>query len=82
MTAADADGVFIAPIYPAREAFDGVTTNALLAERITKAGTPAEAKTFDEIRAAFEEYAGEGDVVVTMGAGDIYKVADELTSSH
>jgi UDP-N-acetylmuramate--alanine ligase len=77
----DADGVFIAPIYAAREVDDGSVSNATLAAEIAKNGTPAEPKTFDEIRSAFDEYAGEGDVVVTMGAGDIYKVADAITAS-
>ena len=73
-----ADGVFIAPIYAAREIDNGSISSAMLAERIAATGVPAEAKSFDEIRDAFEAYAGEGDVVATMGAGDIYKVADAL----
>jgi UDP-N-acetylmuramate-alanine ligase len=50
----------------------------MLAERIKENGTPAEALTFDEIQKAFETYPQAGDVVMTMGAGDIYKVADSL----
>lgn len=75
----DADGVFVAPIYPARETDDGSVSSGLLAKRITEHGTSAEALTFEEIEKAFEAYAKEGDIVVTMGAGDIYKVADALT---
>lgn len=74
------DGVFIAPIYAAREVDDGSISSALLAKAVSANGTPAEAKTFEEIRAAFEEYAGEGDTVATIGAGDIYKVADALVA--
>jgi UDP-N-acetylmuramate--alanine ligase len=74
----DADGVFIAPIYPAREIDDGSISSAMLAAEISKNGTPAEALTFDEIQTAFETYPKEGDVIMTMGAGDIYKVADKL----
>jgi UDP-N-acetylmuramate--alanine ligase len=74
----DADGVFIAPIYPAREIDDGSVSSAMLAERITENGTPAEALSFDEIEAAFNTYPKEGDIIMTMGAGDIYKVADKL----
>lgn len=76
----DADRVIIAPIYPAREEFDGVTTNTLLASEIQKNGTNATAGDFTEIRRYFETEPGEGDVVMTMGAGDIYKVADELVA--
>ncbi len=74
----DADRVIIAPIYGAREEFDGVTTNTLLAGKISEQGTEAKAGDFTEIRRYFETEPAEGDVVVTMGAGDIYKVADEL----
>lgn len=73
----DADQLFVAPIYAAREIDDGTMSSALLAQKIQENGTPAEAHTFDEIQALLSE-AGEGDVVVTMGAGDIYKVADAL----
>lgn len=74
----DADGVFIAPIYPAREVDDGSISSAMLATEITKHGPKAEALSFEEIREAFEKYPEEGDVIVTMGAGDIYKVADAI----
>ncbi len=74
---AEADTVLIAPIYAAREIDDGTISSALLAERITKNGTLAEALSFEEIENRLRE-AGKGDVVVTMGAGDIYKVADAL----
>ncbi len=76
----DADRVIIAPIYPAREEFDGVTTNELLAKNIAAQGVDAKAGDFTEIRRYFETEPAEGDVVVTMGAGDIYKVADELVA--
>lgn len=76
----DADHAVIAPIYPAREEFDGVTTNDLLARRIAARGVEASAGTFAEIRDYLAAEAGEGDIVVTMGAGDIYKVADELVA--
>jgi UDP-N-acetylmuramate--alanine ligase len=76
----DADRVVVAPIYPAREEFDGVTTNALLAKRIADTGVEAKAGDFTEIRRYFETEPGEGDVIMTMGAGDIYHVADELVA--
>lgn len=76
----DADRVIIAPIYPAREIDDGTMSNALLAAEIAKHGVNAGAATFEEIRNIFETEPGEGDIVMTMGAGDIYKVADELVA--
>jgi UDP-N-acetylmuramate--alanine ligase len=77
----DADQVFIAPIYAAREVDDGTISSALLAERISKNGTSARAATFAEIEQIFKSEPGAGDVIMTMGAGDIYKVADKITGS-
>jgi UDP-N-acetylmuramate--alanine ligase len=74
-----ADQVYIAPIYAAREVDDGTISSALLAKKITEQGVPAEAHTFEEIEELFRT-ANDGDLVVTMGAGDIYKVADALIS--
>ncbi|MFA5996786.1 MAG: Mur ligase domain-containing protein [Candidatus Paceibacterota bacterium] len=76
----DADYVFIAPIYAAREADDGSISSEILAERIRATGVEAVAlDSFDAIERALAE-AGNGDTVMTMGAGDIYKVADTLVS--
>lgn len=72
-----ADKVFIAPIYPAREVDDGSISSEILAERIRAAGTDATALDFDAIEKALKE-ATHDDVIMTMGAGDIYKVADAL----
>ncbi|MDE1919756.1 MAG: hypothetical protein KGH56_03635, partial [Patescibacteria group bacterium] len=72
-----ADQVLIAPIYAAREADDGSISSSILAERIRAAGTDATALSFDAIEKALGG-AGAGDTVITMGAGDIYKVADRL----
>lgn len=77
----DADEVIVAPIYAAREADDGTTSNKLLAERITASGTKALAiDSFDAIAAHLMAEAKQGDVIMTMGAGDIYKVADTLVA--
>ncbi len=75
-----ADGVFIAPIYAAREIDDGSISSAILAEQITKHGTPAEAQSFEDIERIFGNYPKAGDIIMTMGAGDIYKVADKLVA--
>lgn len=73
-----ADEVFIAPIYPAREeAIPGVTNEAL-ASAIQEKGGSARALDFDGIREALLQY-GEDSVLFTMGAGDIYKVAEQIT---
>jgi UDP-N-acetylmuramate--alanine ligase len=74
----DADEVIIAPIYAAREVDDGSVSSTLLAERITKEGTNARAAdSLEEVGRLLNSYK-EGDTIMTMGAGDIYKVADDL----
>jgi UDP-N-acetylmuramate--alanine ligase len=74
----DADKVFIAPIYAAREVDDGTISSEILAERIRATGVDATALDFGAIEKALLE-AGESDTIITMGAGDIYKVADTIT---
>ncbi len=71
----DADEIFIAPIYAAREKDDGSVSSALLAARVRANGAGATALDFEAIEREFAK-AGPGDAVMTMGAGDIYKVAD------
>ena len=76
----DADEVLIAPIYAARETDDGSISSELVAERVTKEGTRARAMDFDAIKDTLRAEAREGDVIMTMGAGDIYKVANALVA--
>lgn len=73
----DADKVFIAPIYPAREVDDGSISSEMLAKRITATGTEAIALSFAGIEQMLRE-VGADDTIMTMGAGDIYKVASAL----
>ena len=75
---ASADHVYIAPIYPAREVDDGTISSDILAERIRATGTEATALgSFDAIEKMLAEVERD-DTIITMGAGDIYKVADAL----
>lgn len=73
----DADKVLIAPIYAAREVDDGSISSEILAERIRATGVDATALDFGAIETELSK-AGESDTIMTMGAGDIYKVADSL----
>lgn len=78
---ANADKVYIAPIYPAREIDDGTVSHHMLAKRIMELGVEAHGlNSFEEIEAVLQAEAHEGDLIVTMGAGDIYKVADRLVA--
>ncbi len=74
----DADDVLVAPIYAARETDDGTVSSTILAKRITENGTPAQALSFEQITTYLKSNAHKGDTIMTMGAGDIYHVADAL----
>ena len=69
--------VLIAPIYAAREVDDGTMSSALLAEKIKEQGVDAVAASFEEIQEAFSN-ASEDTVLMTMGAGNIYTIADAV----
>ncbi|MEK7604852.1 MAG: Mur ligase domain-containing protein [Patescibacteria group bacterium] len=75
----DADTVLIAPIYAAREVDDGSISSEILAARISATGVDAQAMSFDDIEKTLQEVPA-GDTIMTMGAGDIYKVADDLVA--
>ena len=75
----DANDVLIAPIFSAREEPDPSVTSEILAAKITGRGKSAQALTFEGIREYLEENGKQGDLIITMGAGDIYKVAEQLT---
>lgn len=76
---ARADESIIAPIYPAREEPIPGITNRALAEAICAQGGDAHAlDSFEKIREALLKY-GSDTLVITMGAGDIYKVAEQIS---
>jgi UDP-N-acetylmuramate--alanine ligase len=77
----DANEVLIAPIYAAREVDDGSISSELLAERIQASGISARATSFEAIVRVLATEPKAGDVIMTMGAGDIYKVADRLVAT-
>ena len=77
----DADQVLVAPIYAAREEDDGSISSKMLAERIRATGTDAVAlDSFDAVKQALDA-TKQDDTIMTMGAGDIYRVADALVAS-
>jgi UDP-N-acetylmuramate--alanine ligase len=71
----DADETLVVPIFAARELDDGSISSEILVERIREEGANARAVSLEEAETAIAE-AEEGDIVMTMGAGDIYKIAD------
>jgi UDP-N-acetylmuramate--alanine ligase len=77
---AEADKVLIPEIFAARDTdASRHSVNArILAERIRARGTDAQyIATFGAVCDCLEKNVRAGDVVVAMGAGDVWKVADE-----
>jgi UDP-N-acetylmuramate--alanine ligase len=76
---ATADRVFLTEIYPAREQPIAGVTSALVKDAIERAGgTIAWFGDRGALADALARDAAEGDVVLTMGAGDITKTGPEL----
>ena len=74
-----ADYAIVAPIYAAREEPDPEITNHAVANAAVAFGGTVEAlDSFDEIRDRLLQ-EDEGTLIITMGAGDIYKVAEQIT---
>jgi UDP-N-acetylmuramate--alanine ligase len=75
---AKADASIIAPIYAAREDLDPSVSNQILAEEIHMLGGKSLAlDSFDEIRDELLKQDAD-TLIITMGAGDIYKVAEQV----
>ncbi|MCR4793519.1 MAG: UDP-N-acetylmuramate--L-alanine ligase [Lachnospiraceae bacterium] len=74
-----ADKVVLADIYAARETDTLGMSSKLLAEAIAKRGTESYYfPSFEEIDKFLLKNCQEGDVLITMGAGDVYKIGDSL----
>lgn len=72
-----ADTVIVADIYAAREADTGEVSSAVLADKICGAGKKAiYMKGFESIAEYLDKNAKPGDLIITMGAGDIYKAGE------
>ena len=74
-----ADAVFLAEIYPSREQpIPGVTSD-LIAAAMSGAGRPPVWQgARPELADALAEFVKKGDVVITIGAGDITLTGPEL----
>jgi UDP-N-acetylmuramate--alanine ligase len=75
-----ADFVYLTRIFASyREKDRGVVTSFDLAEKIKTAG--GRAKVFDDKRCLVRDLlrrVRRGDLVITMGAGDVYKLGEEI----
>ena len=73
------DVVVLAKIYAARETDTLGVSSRTLADEISKKGKEVYCfDTFDEIENFLLQFCNEGDLLITMGAGDIVKVGENL----
>ena len=74
-----ADHLVLADIYAARETDTLGISSADLAEEVKKLGSDAHYfPSFKEIEIFLKEHCAPGDLLITMGAGDIVTVGEEL----
>ncbi len=74
-----ADVIVLADIYAAREADPGDISSGDLAKALSEAGKDVHYfKSFDEIETYLLENLVNGDLLITMGAGDIVSVGEAL----
>ena len=79
-----ADRVIVLPIYAAREENDGTISSEMVVEKIQSHKISAQAaSSFDvAIEMLRTSHLGPDDVLVTMGAGEAYKIGDNLLKSQ
>lgn len=77
----DADVVILTDIYAAREkdVYNISSYKLMMAMKAKHPDRPVYyVKDFEDIEKYIEKFAGKDDIVMTMGAGDVYKVGDML----
>jgi UDP-N-acetylmuramate--alanine ligase len=75
--------VLVSDIYPVRDSDEEQrrTGASDLVSRIHASGSQARyLPTLQEVASHLIEQVAAGDLVITMGAGDVWKVADELVA--
>ena len=78
----DADTVILADIFAAREADNGQIHSSMLADKIKSQGKDVlYLSGFDAIVDYLKKNVSPGDLIMTLGAGDIYKVGELFIES-
>ncbi|GFI61379.1 UDP-N-acetylmuramate--L-alanine ligase [Clostridiales bacterium] len=76
---ADADKIIVADIYAARESDTGLINSQTLVQHIQAMGKDAVyVGDFDAIEAYVRKNCVPGDLLITMGAGDVYLIGENL----
>ena len=74
---AQADTVVVTDIYAAREKDTGLINSRVLTDRINlNTGNAVYISEFDDIVEFLQENAQPGDLILTMGAGSVYKAGE------
>ena len=75
----EADGVVVVDIYAAREKDTGLIHSKTLADEIEKQSHNAQyAESFTKAEEILKLWAKPGDFIITLGAGDVNKIAETL----
>lgn len=75
----DAYEVIVAPIYAARETPDPEISSEILAQEISKHHTSTHAGSdFQSIEKYLRDTTIKNDIIITMGAGDIFKIGEAI----
>jgi UDP-N-acetylmuramate--alanine ligase len=78
-----ADLAIVTDIYAAREApISGVSGNTIVASLNGRASQMHYAPTHADVRDLLDRVLVPGDVLITMGAGDIVRIAEELVAAE
>jgi UDP-N-acetylmuramate--alanine ligase len=78
-----ADEVVLAPIFAARETDTLGISSKDISDRINALGTKSSCfSNFDEIKDYISSNVKEGDLVITMGAGNVYEIGDRLLAEE
>ncbi len=73
--------VILAPIYPARETDDlGISSHTLALCMKEKGHDALCFDSFSEIEKFLKKNLSQGDLLITMGAGDVYKIGEKVLS--
>jgi UDP-N-acetylmuramate--alanine ligase len=75
----NADITLLAEVYAARETDTLGISSKDLADRIPNGEY---CPTFDDVEARLKELARPGDLILTVGAGDLYQVAERLAAAQ
>lgn len=78
-----ADTVIVPDIYAAREKDNGIIHSTHLVNELIKNGIDAKyMASFENIENYILNNAEKGDIVVTMGAGNVYRIGEDLLKSN